>query len=69
VTKLFDAVEDEVQATFILLRVVVARCPEFFDHFDEVGEPASMVLGSITAYGEGPRSQPRARTRNILISG
>jgi hypothetical protein len=37
VAELFDAVEDELEAAFELARVVVARCPELFDHFDEWG--------------------------------
>jgi hypothetical protein len=40
VAELFDAVEDELETSLELARVVIARCPELFDHFDEVWEPA-----------------------------
>jgi hypothetical protein len=39
VSELFDAVEDELETSFELGRVVVAGCAELFDQFDEVGEP------------------------------
>lgn len=37
VAELFGAAEDELETSFELAPVVVARCPELFDHLDENG--------------------------------
>lgn len=34
--ELFDAVEDQLEASLELARGVVPRCPELLDHFDEM---------------------------------
>jgi hypothetical protein len=57
VSELFDAVEDELETSFELARVVIARCPKLFDHFD-VDLPAPF----------GPRKPVTSPSRTSKLS-